>query len=50
MKKEYIKPIMNSVEVVSIEMIATSILVGEDKESGVTGASQNRGEWGNVWK
>ena len=50
MKKEYIKPRMNEVEIVSIEMIASSIPVGEDKESGVTGVKQNRGEWGNVWK
>ena len=50
MKKEYIKPRMNEVEIVSIEMIASSIPVGEDKESGVTGANQHRGEWGNLWK
>ena len=50
MKKEQIKPRMNDVEVVSTEMIATSIPVGEDKESGVTGVNQNRGEWGNLWK
>lgn len=50
MKKEYIKPRMNEVEVISTEMIATSISVGEDIENGVTGAKQNRGEWGNLWK
>ena len=50
MKKEYIKPRMNEVEIVSMEMIASSIPVGEDKESGVTGVKQNRGEWGNMWK
>ena len=38
------------VEIVSMEMIASSIPVGEDKESGVTGVNQNRGEWGNLWK
>ena len=50
MKKEYIKPLMNEVEVTSTEMIATSIPVGEDKETGVAGVSQNRGEWGHLWK
>ena len=50
MKKEYIEPRMNEVEIVSLEMIASSIPVGEDKESGVTGVNQNRGEWGNLWK
>lgn len=50
MKKEYIKPRMNEVEIVSMEIIASSIPVGEDKESGVTGVNQNRGEWGNLWK
>ena len=34
-----IKPLMNEVEIISTEMIATPIPVGEDKESGVTGAS-----------
>lgn len=41
---------MNEVEIVSMEMIASSIPVGEDKESGVTSANRNRGEWGNLWK
>lgn len=50
MKKEYIKPRMNDVEIVSLEMIASSIPVGEDKESGVTGVNKKRGEWGNLWK
>ena len=50
MKKEYIKPRMNEVEVISTEMIATSIPVGEDKDNGVTGVNPNRGEWGNLWK
>lgn len=50
MKKEYIKPLMNEVEVTSTEMIATSIPVGEDKETGVTGVNPSRGEWGNLWK
>ena len=49
MKKEYIKPLMNNVEIVSTTMIANSIPVGEDKESGVTGVNPNRGEWGNLW-
>ena len=50
MKKEYIKPRMNEVEVISREMTATSIPVGEDKEIGVTGVKANRGEWGDLWK
>lgn len=41
---------MNEVEIVSMEMITSSIPVGEDKESGVTGVNQNRGEWGYLWK
>jgi hypothetical protein len=41
---------MNEVEIVSMEMIASSIPFGEDKESGVTGVNQNRGKWGNLWK
>ena len=50
MRKEYIKPLMNGVEVVSMKMIASSIPVGEDKESGVTGVNKDRGEWGDLWQ
>lgn len=49
MKKEYIKPIVTDAEI-SIEVIASSIPFGEDKESGITNANRQRGEWGNLWK
>ena len=38
---------MNEVEIVSMEMIASSIPIGKEKENGV---NRNRGEWGNLWK
>lgn len=50
MKKEYIAPAMEKIEVASANIIATSINIGEDMENGVTGANQHRGEWGNLWK
>lgn len=50
MKKAYIKPVIEETIIVSSEMVATSILVGGNVESGVTGANQHRGEWGNLWK
>ena len=37
-------------EFVSMEMIASSIPIGKEKENGVTGVNRNRGEWGNLWK
>lgn len=50
MKKIYTEPTITEAIVVTNEMIATSIPVGEDVESGVTGANQHRGEWGDLWK
>jgi hypothetical protein len=50
MKKEYIEPVTNKIELVSTDIIAVSIPKGEDIEDGVTGANKNRGEWGNLWK
>ena len=50
MKKIYTEPTITETIVVTNEIIATSIPVGGDVESGVTGANQHRGEWGNLWK
>lgn len=49
MKKEYTKPVITDSEI-SIEVIASSIPFGEDKENGTSGVKQQRGEWGNLWK
>lgn len=50
MKKEYTAPTIEKIEITSTNIIATSINMGEDKESGVTGVNKHRGEWGTLWK
>ncbi|MBQ8270723.1 MAG: hypothetical protein IJZ22_05900 [Bacteroidaceae bacterium] len=50
MKKIYTKPTVATQEIVTVQVIATSFSMGEDQESGVTGAGKHNGEWGNLWK
>lgn len=51
-KKEYIAPECVVVEMEIINMIATSIPVGEDKPNSDPEdmANRHRGEWGNLWR
>ena len=51
MKKRYSEPTMEEQEIVTTNFIAASvdITIGEDKETGATGANKHRGEWGDLW-
>ena len=54
MKKNYLKPEVEIMSMLSINMLATSgniIPGGGSGEAGEDelGAGRNRGEWGNVW-
>lgn len=54
MKKTYIAPQMEVVELDVVSMIATSepkFENAEDSEGGMEGdANRRRGEWGNLWQ
>ena len=52
MKTEYIKPEVQTEEIVVEKMIATSIPVpvGEEVENGTTDTRGRRGTWGNLWE
>ena len=52
MKKIYLKPELELVDVVTESILATSLIPGNgnetDDETNVA-VGRNRGEWGNVW-
>ena len=47
MKKNYLKPEAEILDFVVANMIAASVIEGEDNED--AGVNKHRGEWGNVW-
>ena len=53
MKRTYVSPLVNSIEIENEEIIATSpnINIGIDKENGGTEQLGNKqqGKWGDVW-
>lgn len=51
MKKDYLKPEMISMEIVTNEIIATSPgnTIPVTPEVKPSAADESRGEWGNVW-
>ena len=49
MKKEYIKPEVDIVDVELSSMISTSGLGEGDGESDNFDANDRRGDWGNLW-
>ena len=53
MKRTYVSPLVNSIEIGNEEIIATSpnINIGIDKENGGTEQLGNKqqGKWGDVW-
>ena len=54
MKKNYVSPLANEVNVTTEGLIAASVLqmnstTVNSKESGVQLGNENRGQWGNLW-
>ena len=51
MKKEYIKPVAEELLLDTVQMIATSMLIGDGEATEEGGALSNgrRGTWGNLW-
>ena len=50
MKTEYMKPEVQTEEIVVEKIIATSIPIGEEVENGTTDTRGRRGTWGNLWE
>ena len=54
MKKNYVSPHAEDINIEAIEMLAASLKLNNDKEfdtsSGGQLSSGRRGEWGNLWK
>ena len=50
MKTEYIKPEIMVEEVELVNMIATSVRIGEDVEETTTDTNARRGVWGDRWE
>lgn len=50
MKKDYLRPEVQTVEILALDMLAASSgVVGGEGGTDDFGAGKNRGEWGNVW-
>lgn len=48
MKKDYLRPEVQAVEILALDMLAASSgVVGGEGDN--FGAGKNRGEWGDVW-
>ena len=47
MKKNYLKPEVEILDFVVVNMIAASAVEGPENED--AGVNKHRGEWGNVW-
>lgn len=54
MKKEYIKPALQDIQITTSEIIATSSITGETGGEGKDNvefeSAENNREWGNLWK
>ena len=49
--RRYIKPELFVIELVAVELVATSFNTPEDGKDNVTAGSKRiRGEWGDLWK
>lgn len=49
--KEYIKPELTVIDVITEKMMATSYKVPEEeKDNIVAGSNRSRGSWGNLWE
>ena len=54
MKKKYMTPEMEVMNIETVEMIATSLVKGGDfvtdgEDEGVQAGNDRRGTWGNLW-
>ena len=54
MKKEYVKPICEEIQIETSQMITSSITGSapdsDDSEFGAPAKASRRGEWGNLWQ
>ena len=52
MKKRYNAPEYKEIELLTTDIITTSIRIDNDKEvdAGDSFAGKQRGEWGNIWE
>ena len=48
MKKNYLKPEVEMLDMIVTDMIAASVIEGEDNRD--SEVNNHRGEWGNIWK
>ena len=50
-KKEYITPIMESMDISPVEMMASSVFVSDETtDADAEMAGERRGSWGNRWE
>ena len=49
-KKEYITPIMESMDISPVEMMASSVFVSDETtDADANMSNDRRGSWGNFW-
>ncbi len=49
MKKKYNAPDINIEKILINNIIAVSINIGEEVQTGVASSGKRRGEWGDLW-
>lgn len=50
MKKDYLRPEVEIIDIITSTLMSTSINQGEDNKDPAPGdAGNHRGEWGNIW-
>ena len=49
MKKDYSRPEVEIIDIITSTLIATSVPKEDGEQEGDFGTNKHRGDWGNIW-